>query len=120
MTEHGTAHIIVTDEALLSRRRALDPGRGENALEGEPVTTASGVYGRVVCGVDHSEAGIAAARAAGRVAEQDGTLTIVAVDDTSIAVHAGWAMPPSLSELGAARRAGAGRGARGGRAAARG
>ena len=47
--------------------------------------TVSGVYGRVVCGVDHSEAGIAAARAAARVAEQDGTLTIVAADDTFVA-----------------------------------
>jgi nucleotide-binding universal stress UspA family protein len=63
------------------------------------VTTSSGVYARVVCGVDRSEAGIAAARAAARVAEQEGTLTIVAADDTSIAVHAGWAMPSVLNEL---------------------
>lgn len=63
------------------------------------MTTASGVYARVVCGVDHSEAGIAAARAAARVAEQEGTLTIVAADDTSVAVHAGWAMPSVLNEL---------------------
>lgn len=63
------------------------------------MTSESGIFARVVCGVDHSPPGIAAARAAARVADQDGTLTIVAAGDTSIAVHAGWAMPSVLSEL---------------------
>ena len=63
------------------------------------MTSAQSVYTRVVCGVDGSEAGIAAARVAARVADPEGTLTIVAVDDTSIAVHAGWAMPSVLGEL---------------------
>jgi nucleotide-binding universal stress UspA family protein len=64
-------------------------------------TVGTSVFERVVCGVDHTEAGIAAAKIAARVAAQDGTLTIVAVDDTSIAVHAGWAMPQVLAELAA-------------------
>jgi nucleotide-binding universal stress UspA family protein len=63
------------------------------------MTAESSIYARVVCGVDHSPAGIASARAAARVADPGGTLTIVAVGDTSIAVHAGWAMPSVLSEL---------------------
>jgi nucleotide-binding universal stress UspA family protein len=63
------------------------------------VTGEESIYARVVCGVDRSQAGIAAARAAARVADPDGTLTIVAADDTSIAVHAGWAMPSVLGEL---------------------
>lgn len=49
----------------------------------------SDVFGRVVCGVDHSDAGEAAARAAARVADPNGSLTLISVDDPSIAVHAG-------------------------------
>ena len=116
MTEHGTAHIIVIDEARLPVG-VLDPRHRENALEGEPpAKTASGVYARVVCGVDHSEAGIAARagprRGAGRRAD------IVAADDTGRGVRRlGDAVRPDRAD--AARRAGAGRGARGGGAAAR-
>ena len=57
------------------------------------------VFDRVVCGVDRSDAGIAAAQVAGRVAAPVGSLTVVAVGDTSIAVHAGWAMPQVQREL---------------------
>ena len=62
------------------------------------------VFDRVVCGVDRSDAGIAAAQVAGRVAAPVGSLTVVAVGDTSIAVHAGWAMPQVQRELAAATR----------------
>ena len=58
-------------------------------LETEPTT---GLFDRVVCGVDRSEAGAFAARVAARTARPDGSLTLVSVDDASIAVHAGWAM----------------------------
>jgi nucleotide-binding universal stress UspA family protein len=57
------------------------------------MTVATSVFDRVVCGVDGSEAGIAAAQAAARVVSTEGSLTIVSAGDTSIAAHAGWAMP---------------------------
>jgi nucleotide-binding universal stress UspA family protein len=50
------------------------------------------VFERVVCGVDRSDAGEAAARLAARVARDTGTLRLVAVANSSIAVHAGWQM----------------------------
>jgi nucleotide-binding universal stress UspA family protein len=62
-------------------------------------TTKTAIFDRVVCGVDRSEAGVTAARAAARVAPPDGSLTLVSVDDSSIAVHAGWAMPTIAEEL---------------------
>lgn len=57
------------------------------------------VFDRVVCGVDRSAAGVIAARAAGRVAAPEGSLLLVAVDDPSPAVHAGWGMSRVLQEL---------------------
>jgi nucleotide-binding universal stress UspA family protein len=48
------------------------------------------LFPSVVCGVDASEAGKVAARAAARVADPDGTLVLVAVDDPTLAVHGGW------------------------------
>ena len=57
------------------------------------------VFDRVVCGVDRSDAGVCAARAAGLLTSPDGTLALLAVDDPSIAVHAGWAMPQVLADL---------------------
>ena len=61
----------------------------------------TGLFDRVVCGVDHSEAGVAAARVAATVTAAEGTLTLLAVEDPSIAVHAGWNMPHVLEELAA-------------------
>jgi nucleotide-binding universal stress UspA family protein len=55
-------------------------------------TTRTTIFDRVVCGVDRSEAGALAARAAARITSTDGSLTLVSVDDASLAVHAGWAM----------------------------
>lgn len=63
-------------------------------------TTAT-VFDRVVCGVDGSEAGVIAARAAGLVTAPDGALTLVSANDPSIAVHAGWNMPQVMEELAA-------------------
>jgi len=59
----------------------------------------SEVFERVVCGVDYSEAGEAATRIAARVADSKGSLTLVSVDDASIAVHAGWQAPAVAAEL---------------------
>jgi nucleotide-binding universal stress UspA family protein len=57
------------------------------------------LFERIVCGVDRSEAGEAAARIAARVADPSGTLTLVSVDDPSIAAHAGWQAPALAAEL---------------------
>lgn len=59
------------------------------------------LFDRVVCGVDSSDAGIAAARVAGRLTAPEGTLTLVSANESSIAVHAGWNMAQVLEELAA-------------------
>lgn len=56
-------------------------------------------FDRVVCGVDGSEAGETAAQLAARIAAPDGSFTLVAADDSSIAVHAGWQMAAIAEEL---------------------
>ena len=62
-------------------------------------TTHTAVFDRVVCGIDRSDAGVLAARAAGLVTAPGGSLALLTVNDPSIAVHAGWAMPRVLDEL---------------------
>jgi nucleotide-binding universal stress UspA family protein len=57
------------------------------------------VFDRVVCGVDPSDAGLVAARAAALVADQAGSLTLVTANDPSAAVHAGWSMSQILEQL---------------------
>ena len=57
------------------------------------------LFDRVVCGVDRSEAGATAARAAALLTSPEGSLGLVAVEDPSIAVHVGSAMPRVLQEL---------------------
>ena len=52
----------------------------------------SETFARVVCGVDNSEEGSAAARAASVLTLPDGSLTLVSVDDPTIAVGAGFQM----------------------------
>jgi nucleotide-binding universal stress UspA family protein len=59
------------------------------------------LFDRVVCGVDNTEAGLAAARAAATIADPEGSLTIVAVHDPAAAVHAGWSMSHVLEQLAA-------------------
>jgi nucleotide-binding universal stress UspA family protein len=61
--------------------------------------TETNVFARVVCGVDGSEAGVTAARAAARVADPDGSLTLVTANDRSAAVHGGFAMAQILERL---------------------
>lgn len=67
-------------------------------MTAEPSTTTP-VFDRVVCGVDGTEAGANAARAAARVTDPEGSLVLVSVDDPSIAVHAGWGMAQVAEEL---------------------
>lgn len=78
------------------------------AILGVPMTVqphgtpaATTVFDRVVCGVDGSEVGALAALAAGIVTAPEGTLTLVAASDPSVAVHAGWSMPQILEQLAA-------------------
>jgi nucleotide-binding universal stress UspA family protein len=61
--------------------------------------TLSRVFERVLCGVDDSEAGRVAARLAARVAAPGGTLVLVSVEDTALAVHSGWASGAVLADL---------------------
>jgi len=70
----------------------------------------NGVFERVVCGVDASDAGVIAARVAGLVTDPDGTLMLVSVNDSSIAVQAGWRMAHVLDELAVEARAALDRG----------
>jgi nucleotide-binding universal stress UspA family protein len=64
----------------------------------EPAAGVS-IFERVVCGVDGTEAGAIAARAAARVTDPEGSLVLVSVDDPSITVHAGYAMTQVAAEL---------------------
>lgn len=64
------------------------------------------VFDRVVCGVDDSVAGATAARAAARITDPGGSLTLVTANDTSIAVHAGVDMARVLEELAIEAQAG--------------
>jgi nucleotide-binding universal stress UspA family protein len=64
------------------------------------MTAGSVIFDRVVCGVDRSDAGLAAARAAALVAGPAGELTLVTAYDRSAAVHAGWGMSHVLEQLG--------------------
>jgi nucleotide-binding universal stress UspA family protein len=59
------------------------------------------VFDCVVCGVDRSDAGLAAARAAALVTDPQGSLTLVSANDSSVAVHAGWGISQVLDELAA-------------------
>ena len=64
------------------------------------------VFRNVVCGVDGSLEGLAAARLAARVADPAGDLTLLAVEDMSAAVHAGFVAPQVLEDVDrVARRA---------------
>ena len=64
--------------------------------EGRPIET---IFDRTVCGVDASAAGTEAAQYAARITAPDGSLTLLTVSDTSIAVHAGFRMSSVLEKL---------------------
>jgi nucleotide-binding universal stress UspA family protein len=57
------------------------------------------IFDNVVCAVDDSEAGTLAARIAARVADPEGELTLVSVENTKIAVHAGFQMAAVSTQL---------------------
>jgi nucleotide-binding universal stress UspA family protein len=64
------------------------------------LTAGTAIFDRVVCGIDRSEAGLVAARAAALVADPAGELALVTAYDRSAAVHAGWGMSHVLEQLG--------------------
>ena len=68
------------------------------------------IFDRTVCGVDASEAGFEAAQYAARITAPDGSLTLLTVSDTSIAVHAGFRMSYILEKLAEESRLASGRG----------
>lgn len=67
----------------------------------------SNVFRTVICGVDGSSAGIAAARTAARVVDPDGKLVLVAVENAALAVHAGWGARAVMDQLEAEAKAAA-------------
>jgi nucleotide-binding universal stress UspA family protein len=64
------------------------------------------IFDRIVCGVDGSPESLEAARQAERLRSPEGALRLVAVEDTSTAVHAGYAASRVLDELDAVAREG--------------
>ncbi len=48
------------------------------------------IFERVVCGVDGTPEGLAAARQGARLASPAGQLTLVTVVESNVAVHGGW------------------------------
>jgi nucleotide-binding universal stress UspA family protein len=63
------------------------------------------VFKSVLCAVDDSGAGAAAARIAARVVAPDGVLNLVSVDDTSVATAGRFAVPAAPQAVGRADRA---------------
>jgi nucleotide-binding universal stress UspA family protein len=57
------------------------------------------IFDNVVCAVDDSDAGVLAARLGAAVALPEGTLTLVSVESSKIAVHAGWQMAAVAGQL---------------------
>lgn len=64
------------------------------------------IFDRIVCGIDSTSESLEAARQAERLRAAAGTLTLTAVADVDLAVHAGFAMSHALDGIdSAARRA---------------
>jgi nucleotide-binding universal stress UspA family protein len=63
------------------------------------------VFDRVVCGVDSTDEGLLAARAAALVTDPAGKLTLVSVNDPEAAVHAGWSATHVLEQIAADAKA---------------
>jgi nucleotide-binding universal stress UspA family protein len=73
---------------------------------GTTIEAMRDIFDNVICGVDDSEAGVLAARLAARVTDPEGTLTLVAVENPNLAVHAGWQMAAVSADVaGEAREA---------------
>jgi nucleotide-binding universal stress UspA family protein len=72
--------------------------------------TATGVFDRILCGVDGTPESLEAARQGARLRSLDGTLELVGVTDVNVAVHAGYAMGHVLEQLGTEIREGLERG----------
>src|SRR5918994_2208622 len=65
---------------------------------------ATGIFDRIVCGVDSSPESLEAARQADRLRSSEGLLRLATVADVNVAVHAGYASAHVLGELDAAAR----------------
>src|ERR671912_753111 len=65
---------------------------------------ATGIFDRIVCGVDSSPESLEAARQADRLRSSEGLLRLATVADVNVAVHAGYAATHVLGELDAAAR----------------
>jgi nucleotide-binding universal stress UspA family protein len=59
----------------------------------------TGVFERIVCGVDGSESATAGVHIAAMLAEPESKLELVSVEDPSVAVHAGWAATAVANEI---------------------
>jgi len=57
------------------------------------------MFDRIVCGVDPSPESVVAAQQAARLAAPAGTLILVGIIETEVAVHAGWAAAQVLDQL---------------------
>ena len=68
------------------------------------------IFDRTLCGIDPSQATAEAAQYAARITAPDGSLTLVTVSDTSVAVHAGFRMSAVLENLAEESRLASGRG----------
>ena len=65
---------------------------------------ATGIFDRIVCGVDSSPESLEAARQAHRLRSSEGLLRLATVADVNVAVHAGYGATHVLGELDAAAR----------------
>jgi nucleotide-binding universal stress UspA family protein len=65
---------------------------------------ATGIFDRIVCGVDSSPESLEAARQGDRLRSSEGLLRLATVADVNVAVHAGYAATHVLGELDAAAR----------------
>ena len=75
-------------------------GNEELETSGTRSTTAEEeVFARIVCGVDSSDSSVEAVRQAVRLAPAGSELTLVAVSESHVAVHAGMAAPKVLAEI---------------------
>jgi nucleotide-binding universal stress UspA family protein len=79
-------------------------------MAASPGSTSMGsmrdIFDNVICAVDDSDAGVLAARLGARVSLPEGKLTLVSVENTKIAVHAGWQMAAVSGQMaGEAREA---------------
>jgi nucleotide-binding universal stress UspA family protein len=70
---------------------AIGPQTASTPAPSAPASSASGIFDRVVCGIDESPSSLEAVRQARSVLAPGGRLHLVAVAETGLAVRGGWA-----------------------------